>query len=482
MEKLISIFIIVFFVGCTQTPEIERPNLVAIQTEKFKNSPEDTEKPEENSEKDISKWWTRLDDPESEKLVEKLLSQNFDIQAAYARLRQAIAGATIAGADLYPTLSGNFDASRRKSPPLAAGLGTGKPINNFDLSLSTQWQLDLFGRTQSDLAGRKAEIEASIFEIDALIHSLIAQAVGQRIEIAINTSKLELIKSTIESREKTLAIIDRRYRYGAANSDVLDVRLARENLASTKSNLPIAEADLKESIYELDLLLGQIIGKSEEIDYAKFELIPPPLKIITPPPAALLDRRPDLRASELRTIAANEDIGVAIADLYPNLSISASFGTTAQRVSDLLQSDQIAWSVLGSLTQKIFAGGALRANIRFSEARKDELVANYKNSILTAVKEVETALLRDVKLSEQVENLKQNLVEANAAARIAKDRYSNGIGDILALLETERRQFQTAQNLLNAQQASWQNRIALYLALGGDWNFNEEPKDDGNAE
>ena len=461
MKKFISIFIIVFLTSCTLGPEYERPDNSAQEIEKFKNYSK------KSGDEEISRWWTRIDDPLTEELVNKLIDQSYDIEASYAKLKQAIERSTIAGADLYPSLYANFDAGRLNTP----GFDT---VKNFGLGLSTSWELDLFGRTQSNIAGRTAEIEASIFEIDALIQSLIAQVVSQRITIAVNASKLTLVESVIDTREKTLQIVERRYNTGSNSVSALDVRLARENLASAKAELPSAEADLEESIYELDLLLGQAIGKSENLDYQKFSLLPPPRKIETPLPAALLDRRPDLRASELRAIAANADIGIAVADLYPNLTLSASITQNASKISDLLDSENAGWSLLGSITQKIFEAGKLRANIRLREAQTEELIANYKKGILTAVKEVETALLREEKLQKQVELLTINLTEAKHAERIASDRYAKGVGDILEVLNTQQRLWQTGQNLLDAQSANWRNRIALYLAIGGDWDFEKE--------
>lgn len=477
MRNYILIAALLFFSSCKLGPNYERPENIAQQIEKFKNFPI-----EETEDKDLTEqtslWWKRLDDPTSEMLVEKLLVQNFDIEAANARLKQAIERAKVAGADLYPTLSGDFTATRIENPPISQGFGTGKPINNFDLGLSSSWQLDFFGRTSSNLDGRRAEIEGSIFEIDALIHSLIAQVISQRVAVALDARRLDLVEQTILSNEKTLGIIERRYRSGVGTVKSIDVRLARENLAATKAEFPIAQANLAESIYELDLLLGQQPGDSGKMDYKSFPVLPPPEKIEIFPPAELLDRRPDLRASELRLIAANEDIGIAMADLFPNLAISGSYGTTSNEISNILDANQMAWSLVGSLTQKIFEGGRLRANIRLNEARAEELSALYKKDILTAVKEVEIGLLKEEKLHSQVELLAENLKQTEAAEKLSNTRYIQGIGSILELLDTQRRLWRVEQNLLNAQEANWQNRIALYLALGGDWQFKGKIGDD----
>ena len=187
-------------------------------------------------------------------------------------------------------------------------------------------------------------------------------------------------------------------------------------------------------------------------------------------PAALLDRRPDVKAAELMVRAANDDIGVSIAQLYPDISLIASYGTTADRWRDIWDRLSETWSAAFGVSQPLFAGGRLRAQVTEAEAHHAELAANYANTVLMAMMEVEDALVAEHMLQKELEHTALRLEEATAAEGLSQERYHRGVESILSVLETERRRRIAEEMLVVLKAQIWTTRVNLHLALGGDWN------------
>ncbi|MEO0446473.1 MAG: TolC family protein, partial [Verrucomicrobiota bacterium] len=186
-------------------------------------------------------------------------------------------------------------------------------------------------------------------------------------------------------------------------------------------------------------------------------------------PIALLDSRPDLEAAELRLRAANADIGVAVADLYPNVSLSGGIGFTSSIAEDLFDADRLSGSLVGSIVQRIFEGGALRANIRLQEAELEGLARNYASLVLTALQEVESALQGESKLREQLLRQGQSVRALKQAEELSRERYLDGLLSLQDFLDTQQRRYAAEQSWLLTHQTYWNNRVNLYLALGGEY-------------
>jgi len=419
-------------------------------------------------------WGTAYNDPTLNNLVEKLLTQNIDLKIAAERLLQAQEQINISQSGLYPTISASTSASRVASPNNFDGIGAFQPAgktynNNFDLGLDAAWQLDLFGEIRNQTKSSQATYLASVANRDAIVQSIIAQLINVRIAIANINEQITLIDQTIKSRESSLEIINKRYELGLETVSALDVRLARENLASAQSQRPVLESQLKEQIYALNILMGEMPNQTATNAISDFAILPPPARLQLPPPVALLDLRPDLRADEYRLAAAKYDVNVAMANLYPSISISGGYGFASNELSNLISAEKMAWNLLANLTQPIFEGGRLRANVRLQESRARELANQYSQNILLAVQEVENALQSEESLRNQLKSLEKTNNEAAAAYDLAKSRYERGLLTITNLFDIERRILTQKQQILTVQQAIWQSRIALHLALGGQW-------------
>ncbi len=294
----------------------------------------------------------------------------------------------------------------------------------------------------------------------------------QEFNIAIDQKRLALANANIESQQQTLDIVERRYNEGLVGP--VDLRLARENLASLKAIKPAIELQLTTARNALDVMLARTPGTSENLPETLGEL-PEMGTIPVGLPASLLDRRPDLRAAEFTLVAANERIGVSIAQLFPDLGLTGTFGYSGDTYREIFKYDYTEmYSEIVQLAQPIFRGGQLRAQIKAAKARYEELAANYAGVVLNALREVEDALVTEKKLSEQLEQTQIQFTEAKAAENLSRQRYENGVEGILTVLESERRSRISEEQLIILKGQIWASRVNLHLALGGDWTDTQK--------
>jgi NodT family efflux transporter outer membrane factor (OMF) lipoprotein len=263
-------------------------------------------------------------------------------------------------------------------------------------------------------------------------------------------------------------------RYDRGLVSALELRLTRENRASAEAAVLALEGNLEQARLALDVLLGRRPGSSEGLAAAGLaplpDLEPVPLGL----PAELLERRPDLRAAEMRLVADTAGVGIALAQLFPGLTLTGAAGTRSDTLGDLVSSDGFVFNVVASLVAPLFDGGRRRAEVAAARARREESAALYAGTVLTALREVEDALVRDQTLRQRLTFLDTRVAEARAADRIARSRYQQGVLGLLEVLETERRLRSAEEALLNAQSELWNARIDLHLALGGDWGVEPQ--------
>jgi multidrug efflux system outer membrane protein len=303
-----------------------------------------------------------------------------------------------------------------------------------------------------------------------LVNSIIAMVIRARIDIATLQRRLAIARANTVSRRKILEIVERRYEQGLVGP--VDVRLARENLEASKALEPSVELSLATAHHALDVLLARPPGTSHYLpetlaDLPSLESVPIGV------PASLLDRRPDVKAAELSLRAANDRVGVSVAQLYPDLTLTGSYGASGDEFGDIWSQDSATYAAIMSLAQPVFQGGQLRARVKAAKARYAELAANYSGIVLTAMREVEDALISEQMLDRQVRHVEIRLREARAAEDLSRQRYQRGVEHILSVLESERRRRMAEEELAVLKGQIWTTRVNLYLALGGDWNGQE---------
>ena len=446
--------------GCAVGPTALRPDLATPPPAAFANAAADPV-----AAAAMPRWWEQIEDPAFNGFVATLLAQNLSLQEATERVIQARERLNIQQGGNLPSVTAAADARR-------AFTTNGAPdriySNSYAADLNVSWTVDLFGRRHRGIEATEASFLSAAAEQEALAHTLIAELLNRRVAIAVNARLLDLATQNVTNRETLHAIVKRRYDLGTRGTDLSDVYLAEENFTTVQADVPQYQRLLAEDLYRLDLLLGRTPG-STTLDAATFPLITPPAAPPVGLPVALLDRRPDLRASELRARAATANVGVALADLYPQLTLGGAIGVAGPSTSNLFSTDQLVGSLLGSITQRLFAGGALQANLRLQEAAARELAARYANDVLDALREVETALKADQELALQLAAQERSLNALRSAETLAETRYRNGILTLQSFLDIQQRRYRAEQSWLRTQQSRWSARISLTLALGGNW-------------
>lgn len=415
----------------------------------------------------IGRWWERFGDRTTTELVRQALSNNNNLHAAAARVLQAQALLAEIRGQRLPDVSYNFNRNRNKTSFNFGGAGRFSNLSTtFSQDISINYIVDLFGKLKRRERAAWADLFAAEANGQALVNAVISNVVKARADIATVQRRLAIARANTENWQQSLEIIERRYGRGLVGP--LDVRLARENMAASKAAEIIIEISLARTKNAMDVLLGRRPGTGEELPDTLPELpdlVPIPVGL----PALLLDRRPDVKAAELALEASNEQIGVSIAQLYPDLTLTGTYGRSADRWRDIWIPETEIYSAVIRLAQPIFKGGQLRARVDAAKARYAELASNYAETVLTALQEVEDALVREELLQRRFKALQLRLNEAEAAEKLAKERYIRGVERLITVLETERRR-RIAENELNDVKGElWTGRVDLFLALGGDW-------------
>jgi NodT family efflux transporter outer membrane factor (OMF) lipoprotein len=456
-------------------PDYSRPETAADTSDGYFHA--GAHKEDVNDFVEIDRWWERFGDPTTAVLVNEALKNNYSLKAAAARVLQAQAGlAEIRGLQL-PDVTYGLNRERSKRSFNFGGLGGRFSVmsTTWSQDISVIYILDLFGKLKRSERAAWAEMLAAEANEQALINSMIATVINARVNVATIQRRLDIALANTESRQKTLEIVERRYGQGLVGP--VDIRLARENLAASKSLEPVIELSLITARHALDVLLARRPGSSDELPRTLADLPdlePVPIGL----PASLLDRRPDVRAAEFSLRAANERIGVSIAQLYPDLTLTGTYGFSADTIEEIFQQDETEmYSAISRLAQPIFKGGQIRAQIDAAEARFAELAANYAGTVLTAMREVEDALVSEQVLQSQLEYVRVRLREAKAAESLSKQRYQRGVEGILTVLESERRRRMAEEELTILTGRLWTTRVNLFLALGGDWNYQEQSEE-----
>jgi NodT family efflux transporter outer membrane factor (OMF) lipoprotein len=312
------------------------------------------------------------------------------------------------------------------------------------------------------------------------LQAAVADYRGARLSIAAQTMKawfataeasqqLALAEATVESFTNSTQQVRQRYESGIRSS--LDLRLSLANLAGAEALLKQRRRQLDAAVRQLEVLLGRYPGRELEVP-KELPDTPPPIPAGLP--ADLIDRRPDLAAAERRLAASDERYKAARRDRYPRFSLTATGGTSTKGLRDLVDGDFSVWSLAFNLLQPVFQGGRLRAAVDLSEAQANETLINYAGAALRAYAEVETALASEEYLAEREGDLALAREQSRAAERLSENRYAAGLENFITVLESQRRALQADGEWIAARRQRLENRVDLYLALGGGFE-REEP-------
>ncbi|MEX2581179.1 MAG: efflux transporter outer membrane subunit [Verrucomicrobiales bacterium] len=427
-------------------------------------------------------WVEDFEDANLNEFVESVLGNNRDLKAAQSRLEIAQANARITGADLYPQIEGNLDGQRNLQNFIGFPFGDAPPdtvfssrSNRFGLSLDLSWEIDLWGRLRAAESAAVAEFEASLYDRSTAELSLAGQAAKAWFALAEARDQVALARATIDIYSQTETLIRERFERGIdddGTSLAAQVLLAETDVANAEDTLESRRELVGRTSRQLEVLAGKYpAGRAGEAA----RLPGYPGKIPTGLPATLLDRRPDLAASERRIAAADERFLEAKRSLLPRLSLTSSYGTSTEDIGNLLDGDFSVWSVAGNLAQPIFQGGRLRANVDKQYAELHLAAAEFEQTALTAFAEVENALAAEAFFNRRIESLSRSIKLSRQAYDRSLDEFKTGTGDVLTVLSAQERRFASESQLLNVRRMRLENRVDLYLALGGSFRPFEPP-------
>ncbi len=412
-------------------------------------------------------WWELFRSPALDSLVRQALAANPDLEAAQAALRQAKELALAQGGVLYPAVDAGFSAARER--PSAASTGFQGPAPIFSLanaSVSVSYAVDLFGGNLRAIESAEAQAELQRYQLEAAYLSLSANLVTAAVQEASLRAQIATTNEILEAERRQLEVVRRQFELGgAAKSDVL----AQEaTLAQTRATLPALGKQLALLRNQLTALAGRFPAQQIEQSFDLSGLTLPdqlPLSL----PSQLVEQRPDLRAAEALLHQASADLGVATANQFPQLTLSAGWGSAANGVGALFSSGTGLWNLGLGLTQPVFHGGELLHRRKAAEAALDKAAAQYRSAVLTAFRSVADALSA---LQSDTEALAAQLAAERSAAdslALSRQQYALGAVSYLTLLNAERTHEQTRIGLVQAQAARYADTAALFQALGGGW-------------
>ena len=405
-------------------------------------------------------WWQRFNDPQLTALVMQTLSANTDIGAAQAALLQARALRDVSAAGLGPSVNATGSAQRSKSG--------GNASNSFKAGFDASWEPDVFGGQRSALRATEADASAAATSLANVQVSLAAEAAVNYIELRGLQTRLLIARSSLTSQRETLQITRWRAQAGLVSS--LDVEQAVSASEQTSAQIPALQTSLAQSISSLAVLTGQAPGALQAtLDASPAQAVPQPAgDLALAFPADTLRQRPDVRSAEQRVSAALARVAQADAARYPSFSLSGSLGLQALTLGGL-GSASLASALLGGVSASLFDGGAAKAQLRAQQAALESARISYQATVLTALKDVEDALIA---LRNDRERLARLQAAANAAAnaeRLARQRYASGLIDFSAVLDTQRSLLSTQDSVASTGASLSADHVRLYKALGGGW-------------
>ena len=422
-----------------------------------------------------ARWWELFQSQALDRWIGEGLANSPTLVAAEATLRRAQEIRRARAGDLFPSVDGSVSASRQK--PSGASLGVPdteiNPFTLYNASVEVSYTLDLFGRTRRELEALQAQVDYQGFQLEGAYLTLASNIVTAALQEASLRGQLQATRDILATQEEQLALIEKKFELGGiARTDVL---AQRASLAQSRATLPPLEKRFSQTRHLLAVLAGRFPGDAADLPEFRLEDFQLPEEIPVSLPSSLVRQRPDIRSAEELLHAASAAVGVATANLYPQITLSARYGTEAAQIGDLFRPGTAVWGIGAGLLQPIFHGGALEANRRAEVAGFDLAAARYRETVLQSFRDVADVLRA---LDYDAMTVKAQ-VDAEAAARdtldIAKKQVRFGATSYLSLLDAQRQYHLARILLVQAQALRFADTAALFQALGGGWWNRDNP-------
>ncbi len=447
--------------GCAVGPNYKRPRTDVPVTYRG-TTPQDTAQPKTESLGD-QKWWEVFQDKQLQDFIHTALQQNYDVRIAAARILEAQAQLGITRADQLPTISGGASAVNERNPQTKLFRQFDTSANQVDLSLA--WELDFWGKYRRATEAARANLLATEWAREAVKSTLVRDVATAYFQLRSLDLQLEISRRTLKSRQDSLQLTQKLANGG--DTSMLDVRQAEQLVSTAAETIPDLERQIEQQENFISALLGNNPGPLAR--GMKLTEQPHAPEVPAGVPSSLLERRPDIREAEALLISANAQIGVAKAAYFPQINLTADAGYQSSALTSLFTGPAGLWSFGGSLVQPIFTGGRIRSGVRFSEARQQEMVLTYRQTIQQAFRGVSDALVEYHKDREFREYQQQLAFSAQDAAQLSEMRYRGGAASYLEVLTNETNYFNAELGLAQAQANELVALVQIYQNLGGGW-------------
>ncbi|MCX7014359.1 MAG: efflux transporter outer membrane subunit [Candidatus Sumerlaeota bacterium] len=456
-------------------------------------------------EQDLVRWWNVFGDPMLTSLIERAAGSNLDLRAALARIDQAKATRSIAEAAFWPTVTSTESFTRTRTPASApAGAGTAgaagttggssttgggsstgsasRPVSAsthavfskvYRVALSVTWAIDVFGGIRRSVEASKADLQAAEEDRQDALVTLGASVASTYIDLRGFQEQIRIAQENLAAQKHTAEVTRKRFMGGFVGA--LDVSNADAQVATTAAQIPTLETSARQSIYSLSVLLGcepatlvQDLSTSSPIPSA-----PPAVPVGVP--SDLLRRRPDIRRAEAQLHGATARVGVATAALFPAFTLTAAGNLTYPKYEGLWRADNRSWSVTPAMSVPVFEGGGLFAGVREQKALEQQSLLAYQKTVLTALQDVENALVASAKEQERRRALVDSVAANRKAVELSLLLYTQGESDFLNVLTAQKSLLSAENDLAQSNQNIAADLVALYKALGGGWSEEKKP-------
>ncbi|WP_321505505.1 efflux transporter outer membrane subunit [Breoghania sp.] len=416
----------------------------------------------------LEAWWTALGDPILNDLVDEAVASNLDVAAAKARIREARASYRQSTGALFPSLNGSASGKRSKSSAGSADAGPGVVGNQFASGFDASWELDIFGANRRAREAARYSADAAEDDLEDTLVTLIGDVATNYIEARGYQARIALASRTAASQNETADLTRKQFEAGGTSG--VDVANATGQASSTEASIPTLRISYAAAVHRLSVLLGREpdavasrMKKPRRIPHPKAPL---PAGI----PADVLIARPDVRLAERRLAQYTARVGAAEAARYPAISLTGAIGTSAREIGDLGRNSTISWSFGPSLSVPIFNAGKLKAAVEVAEAQRDQYFVAYHAAVLTALEDVENALVSMRQQRIRVGKLSKSVANYRRAVKLSRSLYQTGSSSFLDVLTAERSLYSAEDAMIASQVQIATAYVSLNKALGGGWN------------
>jgi NodT family efflux transporter outer membrane factor (OMF) lipoprotein len=431
---------------------------------------------------ELVEWWRVFEDPALDRLIRMAYDNNYSLEIAGLRVLEARAQLGIAVGNQYPQLQRGRGAVTRVSGSESSANTVAGDLNywQFDLGADVSWEMDFWGRFRRGIESADANLAASVASYDNALVLLTAQVAQTYIAIRTAEEQLKVARENVALQQRSLEITQVRFRHGDA--DELDVQQAKTLLLSTQATIPDIETSLAQARHALSTLLARPPGDLGDLLGSASVIPGMPDQVAMGVPADLLRRRPDVRAAELRAATQSALIGVAEADLYPSFTLTGSIGLAAADGTDttrtgksgpdqLFRSDSLVFQGGPGFSWNLLNYGRIKNNVRVQDARLQQLLVNYQDTVLSAAREVEDAMVAYVRGLEQDAILAEAVKAARRSVDLSNLRYREGLSDYQRVLDAQQSLFTKQQRYVVNRGTVASSLTNLYKALGGGWEL-----------